>query len=151
MKKTRIISVACILGSLILLAGCQKGLGLGNYGGQPVRFGAKTSTSPMSKAAYSGNGTFTNGFLTWERINWESSDTVRIASNNAYVADGGDAGIPIGVHYADYRLTIDATQADPNKHAATLAPLASNTNGLVWKDGQESDYSFYAVYPSPLS
>ena len=148
MKKTRIISVACILGSLILLAGCQKGLG--NYGGQPVRFGAKTSTSPMSKAAYSGEGTFTSGFRTWERINWESSDNVRIASNYAYVADGGDAGIPIGVHYADYSLTIDATQADPNKHAATLAPLAGNTNGLVWDDNKESEYVFYAVYPCPF-
>lgn len=148
MKKTRIISVACILGSLILLAGCQKGLG--NYGGQPVRFGAKTSTSPMSKAAYSGEGTFTGGFLTWERINWESSDNVRIASNYAYVADGGDGGINAGVHYADYSLTIDATQADPNKHAATLAPLAGNTNGLVWDDAKESGYTFYAVYPCPF-
>lgn len=151
MKKTRIISVACILGSLILLAGCQKGLGLGNYGGQPVRFGAKTSTSPMSKAAYSGEGTFNSkGLLTWERINWESSDKVRIASNYAYVADGGDGGINAGVHYADYSLTIDATQADPNKHAATLAPLAGNTNGLVWDDNKESGYVFYAVYPCPF-
>lgn len=147
MKKTRIISVACILGSLILLAGCQKGLG--NYGGQPVRFGASSSSSPLSKAAYSGEGTFTNGFLTWERINWESSDKIRIASNYAYVADGGDAGIPVGVHYADYSLTINDEQLDPTKHKATLAPLAGNTNGLVWKDGVDNGYAFYAVYPCP--
>ena len=43
MKNTRIISAACILASLILLAGCQKGLG--NFGGQSVRFGATTKGS----------------------------------------------------------------------------------------------------------
>ncbi len=145
MKKTRIISAACILASLILLAGCQKGLG--NHGGQPVRFGASTKSSPMAKAAYSGEGTFSNGLLTWERINWESSDKVRIASNYAYVADGGDGGINAGVHYADYSLTINDEQSDPTKHKATLAPLAGNTNGLVWNDEEGSGYAFYAVYP----
>ena len=150
MKKTRIISLACILGSLILLAGCQKGLGLGNHGGQPVRFGAKTSSTPLTKAAYSGEGTFTSGFLTWERIDWESDDALRIASNKAYLQDAGDSGIPMGVHYADYKLTgISTPEDNPKISKATLAPLASNTNGLVWDDTEESGYNFYAVYPCP--
>lgn len=149
MKNTRIISAACILASLILLAGCQKGLG--NFGGQSVRFGATTKGS-TTKAAYSGVGTFSNGFLTWERIEWESTDRIRVASNYAYCKDhGAGSSTPLNSHYADYTLSgINNPTDDPKISKATMAPLNTTSNGLVWDDAHESGYAFYAVSPCPL-
>lgn len=149
MKNTRIISAACILASLILLAGCQKGLG--DFGGQSVRFGATTKGS-TTKAAYSGAGTFSNGFLTWERIEWESTDRIRVASNYAYCKDhGAGSSTPLNSHYADYTLSgINNPTDDPKISKATMAPLNTTSNGLVWDDAHESGYAFYAVSPCPL-
>ncbi|MBQ4286567.1 MAG: hypothetical protein II770_00925, partial [Bacteroidales bacterium] len=149
MKNTRIISAACILASLILLAGCQKGLG--DFGGQSVRFGATTKGS-TTKAAYSGEGTFSNGFLTWERIEWESTDRIRVASNYAYCKDhGAGSSTPLNSHYADYTLSgINTPTDDPKISKATMAPLNTTSNGLVWDDAHESGYAFYAVSPCPL-
>ncbi len=149
MKNTRIISAACILASLILLAGCQKGLG--DFGGQSVRFGATTKGS-TTKAAYSGEGTFKDGFLTWERIEWESTDRIRVASNYAYCKDhGAGSSTPLNSHYADYTLSgINTPTDDPKISKATMAPLNTTSNGLVWDDAHDSGYAFYAVSPCPL-
>ena len=149
MKNTRIISAACILASLILLAGCQKGLG--DFGGQSVRFGATTKGS-TTKAAYSGEGEFSNGFLTWERIEWESTDRIRVASNYAYCKDhGAGSSTPLNSHYADYTLSgINTPTDEPKISKATMAPLNTTSNGLVWNDAHDRDYAFYAVSPCPL-
>ena len=146
MKTSRIISAICILAGIISLSGCKK-TDI-NQKGKAIRFAASSQKSGVTKSAYSGEGTIANGSLTWERINWSESDKIRVASNKAYIQDGGDGGLTAGVHYADY--SVSNIQASGDKSLADMAPYNSGSNGLVWGE-EASDYSFYAVYPCPFS
>ena len=148
MKHYRIITYACILGSLVLLAGCKKD-GFGSGSGRVIRFGASLNSTVQTRAAYSGEGELSDGALTWERIEWNENDKIRIASNLAYIQDGGDGGLQPGLHYADY--SIGAISNNGKISTTNLAPLTDKSNGLVWDDdSQGSNYAFYAVTPCPF-
>ena len=154
MKTTRFISAVCILTGIILLGGCEKS-GIGQ-GGKAVRFTASAESKGLTKTSYTGQGTFTDGFLTWERIDWEATDVIRVASNYAYIQDPGDGGLTAGIHYADYRVSNITTSSDKKKSLADMAPYAKDeitgigSNGLIWDDAHDSGYAFYAVYPCPF-
>ena len=154
MKTNRIIFAVCILAGITVLSGCEK-VGSGQ-GGKAVRFTASSQKVGSTKTSYSGEGTFTNGFLEWERIEWLESDAIRVASNYAYLQDPGDGGLQMGIHYADYKLSDFDNESDVNKSLAKMAPYVVNndgtgSNGLVWDDSQSSGYEFYAVYPCPFT
>ena len=75
----------------------------------------------------------------YERIDWLSTDVIRIVSPEAATASSTSPQ-----HYADYSVTPgDVTR---QKHNATLAP--HDGNGLNWSE--EPEHHFYAIYPSPI-
>ena len=79
-----------------------------------------------------------------ERINWVSSDSIRILSPQALVQNNGNFQQSASSSHsvADYAVVPGSTENE--RHNATLAPVAGN--GLQWGDGA---HDFYAMYPVP--
>ena len=133
----RIIIIASLLGGVILLAGCQKEFNKG----REVRFVASSVPGPETRAAYSGEGTTTNGLLTWERIDWQKGDVIRVWSDNAKT--------PSDANYSDYKVSsVNTKSGDANRSQATVVNNAAN--GLTW-DGVTGNSEFWALYPSSLA
>ncbi len=136
MKK--IMLIASLIGGLTLLAGCQKEFGRGGE----IRFVASSVAGHATRAEYSGEGTTnSNNLLTWERINWNNGDVIRIWSDAAKTQDN--------VSYSDYKVTSsNVKDGDPTRSQATVEN--ANPNGLTW-EGVESDCGFWAIYPSSMA
>ena len=139
-----------LAGMSLLLAGCQKE---GRYDSDSglIRFSA--STRPETKTVYSGVDVVDNG-VTYERIDWEEGDQVRIWSPEA------EDRYHSSKHYADYRVVEVEASGRLSKakivNAATDYPVDpgvpapytdenDNVNGLLW--GSAGSYTFYGVYP----
>lgn len=129
-KHICIISAAVLLGSLLLLSGCNKN----EFGkaGKLVKFGAH-SEGVSTRTEYGGKDNDASGL---EPIWWKSGDQVRIVSDKAIVTNTSDK------NYSDYQFA-DFVQG--NKSRATVTNVG--TNGLAWVDGVTT-YNFYAVYPA---
>ncbi len=109
-----------------------------------VRFGASSGypNGVATRTVYSGvdeDGYSVSAGSGWERIDWLSTDVVRIMSPEATTASSNSPQ-----HYADY--TVNPGEVSNQKHNATLAP--HDGNGLEWSN--ENEHHFYAIYPSPL-
>ena len=128
-KQISIISAAILLGSLLLLSGCNKN----EFGqaGKLVRFGAR-SEGVSTRTEYGGKDNDASGI---EPIWWKSGDKVRIVSDKAVVTNTTDQ------NYSDYQF---ADFVDGNKSRASVTNVG--TNGLAWVDGVDT-YTFYGVYP----
>lgn len=128
-KHISIISAAILLGSLVLLSGCNKN----EFGqaGKLVRFGAR-SEGVSTRTEYGGKDNDASGI---EPIWWKSGDKVRIVSDKAIVTNTTDQ------NYSDYQF---ADFVDGNKSRASVTNVG--TNGLAWVDGVDT-YTFYGVYP----
>ena len=136
MKK--IIILASLIGGTLLLAGCQKEFGRGGEG----RFVASSVAGPGTRAEYSGEGTTEGGLLTWERINWQTGDEIRIWSDAAKARYGSE-------NYSDYKVSsVDVKSGDNTRSQATVENAAAN--GLIW-DGVESACGFWALYPASMA
>ena len=136
MKK--IIILASLIGGTLLLAGCQKEFGRGGE----VRFVASSVAGPGTRAEYSGEGTTEGGLLTWERINWQTGDEIRIWSDAAKARYGSE-------NYSDYKVSsMDVKSGDNTRSQATVENAAAN--GLIW-DGVESACGFWALYPASMA
>ena len=131
----RILPILLLSAGIVLsMAGCQKGTP-SEYSGNAIKFGALTGAP--TRTAYSGEGTMTDGKLTWERINWVDGDKVMIASDKAHGRNGGTN------LYATYRLTGTTKKSDTQSEAS----LADDEGkGLVW--GDEDSYTFWGIYPA---
>ena len=90
-----------------------------------------------TKTAYSGDGDYTGGDLSRERIDWVSGDVIRIWSDKATVANGSEG-------WADYEITPVSSNGSISE--ARISPTLGN--GLVWGEGM---HEFYSIYPSPGS
>lgn len=106
-----------------------------------IKFGVNTTygNGPATKTEYSGKDQNNNSICstsTKERINWLSTDKVRILCQQASRVSGSEK-------YDDYMIVLGAEGSDET-HTASLAPLP---NGLQWGTG---DHDFYAVYPSAI-
>lgn len=136
MKK--IIIITSLIGGLTLLAGCQKEFGRGGE----IRFVASSVAGPQTRAEYSGEGTKdSNDLLTWERINWQTGDVVRIWSDAAKTPDNAN--------YSDYRVSsVNVKSGDNTRSQAKVENAAGN--GLKW-DGVESACGFWALYPASMA
>ncbi|MBR1435696.1 MAG: fimbrillin family protein [Bacteroidales bacterium] len=165
MKKTKaFISMGAItllaIASMIALPSCSKdGFKFGK--GRAVQF--KTSSSgAVTKTSYGADGAHANGKVA---IPWEAGDVIRIASDRATVSMNAQSS-GYGNYYADY--TVKPNADDPSNatvmnydtdgdgavydsSAGDLAGQTSDENGLAWDDNEEGDYTFYAVYPSPVN
>ena len=134
----RIIMIASLIGVLTLLAGCQKEFG---HGGE-VRFVASSNAGPATRAEYSGEGnTNSAGLLTWERIDWQEGDVIRVWSDQA--------ATPSGVNYSDYKVSSFNVKSGDNTRSQASVVNAS-ANGLNW-DGVTGESEFWALYPSSLA
>lgn len=131
------IFIASLIGGLTLLAGCQKEFGRGGE----VRFVASSVAGPGTRAKYSGEGTTSGDLLTWERIDWQTGDVLRIWSDAAKTPDN--------VNYSDYRVSgVNIKSGDPTRSQATVVNAAEH--GLNW-EGVESACGFWAVYPASIA
>lgn len=159
MKKNLYILVS-ILGSMILLAGCQKDGKLFDRNNGEFRFGAKANSGPLTRTAY---GDYTTdeetGKKTHQDIKWQDGDEIRIYSPTATRRVGVEKGESALYYWADYKIVPDATDSTKatiqnlsNDGNYTQAQVGANDiagNGLAWVRGQESaEHVFYAVYPS---
>lgn len=139
-----------LAGMSLLLAGCQKE---GRYGNDSSLIRFTASSRPETKTVYSG-ADYTESGVTYERIDWEVDDVVRIWS-----PDAADRYHDLK-HFADYRVV--EVNANGRKSVAKIVNSATdypvdpgvpdpyteandNVNGLVW--GDAGSYSFYGVYP----
>ena len=135
----RNISKMILLGAGILftLTGCQKGTS-SVYSGQKIHFGA-LSGAP-TRTAYSGEGTGSDGVLSWERIDWVNGDQIMIASDKA--ADRVDGTNK----YATYSVFGVSANGDISK--ASIAD--DEGKGLLWGSDDSDGYTFWGVYPASL-
>ena len=138
MKK--IMLIASLIGGLTLLAGCQKEFGRGGE----IRFVASSVAGPQTRAEYSGEGTQdpnNDKLLTWERIDWQTGDVVRIWSDAAKTPDNAN--------YSDYKVfSVNVKSGDNTRSQATVDNAAGN--GLTW-DGVTGNCGFWAVYPASMA
>ena len=133
-RKLTTLNCFLLVAGAFLLAGCQKGGFRENGTGTDVSFRASTSQT-NTKAAYSGQE-YPDGGKTYERIDWESGDAIRIYSNEAVQRYQE-------LNWADYVVKTVASPTD-RYSSASIAP--SEANGLVW--GDPGTYHFYGVYPA---
>ena len=135
-KHIRTIFAATLLGSLLLLGGCNKTPF--SHKGEQITFGtaAERMTTRTQYGADSEDGKK-------QAIDWIAGDKIRIISPEAAVTGNGS-----NLHWADYTVKT-ITSATDGTSTATVEN--SNLNGLAWTDAET--YSFYAVYPSttPIS
>ena len=113
----------------MLLMGCVRE-SMGEGAGKPVRFGARTTVSHITKTAYSGVLDEENE----ERIDWENGDLIRIIS--AEVADPADG-------WFDYDISLTSNSS---KYSYASTEPHGADHGLIWGDGT---HTFYAYYPAP--
>lgn len=161
MKRT--MTSLLLLAGILLLAGCQKDVRVGNDKGL-IRFSA--AAAPETKTAY-GDYFYEDAnhsqTPTWQRIDWIENDVIRIWSPDAY--DRYHENGENEKHYADYKVfdVKKGTGADIHKSFASLLNSdftfdangnqvgvrnpseVDNVNGLVW--GDAGTYRFYASYP----
>ena len=136
-KQLHIILTAATVMALAAAVSCSKESAL-EYEGADIRFGVSTvyENGPVTKTAYSGkdqNNNSISSTSTAERIDWLSTDQIRIMCNQATSISGGDK-------FADYKITPGSTSG--KEHKATIVPIG---NGLQWGTGS---HDFYALYPS---
>ncbi len=158
MKRATIILMGASIafGAIALLNGCQEMMEIAKPdAGDKITFTASTEddNTPKTRTAYS--GVVTNAK---ERIDWVVDDQIRIFSDKA-----ADRYISTR-HFADYKVTsvnengekseakianagqvLDENGIDPG-HPTPSDP-ETDANGLVW--GEDGDYAFCAIYPSP--
>ena len=115
--------------SLLVLAGCQKGL-LENKGGRAVSFSATSGVT--TKAAYGG------AVGTLERIDWQDGDEVAIFSDRAET--------PQGQKYAVYTIDGETIQASGATSKAKL--IRDEESMLRYSDVDKDPYKFVGVYPA---
>lgn len=134
MRKASVISLL-LAGTLLSLAGCQKGDGV-RYG-EAVRFKA-TSAFPTTRTAYSGK--VTDGI---ERIDWIPGESILIWSDNAADRNDVDNNVASPAKHAVYQIQ-DVTESGVQSKA-TLSN-APGENGLVYVKGEDS-YKFWGISP----
>ena len=156
MKKT-MIYLLLLAGTLLLLAGCQRGV-VGDDAKGAVRFTAQSS-SVGTKADY---GQYSSD-QTWQSIDWKNGDRIRISSAEA------THRYDENLHYAEYTVinasagTSPGKSGNPSKAKLTNSgipdptndpgvpdpanSIGDNVNGLVW--GDANSYHFFGLYPSP--
>lgn len=143
------------LTAALLFPGCSK-FGKGGEGRQ-ITFEVRTEskTGDLTKTSYS-NRLYTSEGLQYERIDWLSTDLIRIYSPEASHRYSTDR------HYADYQLA-NITEDGRYSRASLInagivyvngidpgvpdpaGDIDQNVNGLVW--GSASSYDFYARTP----
>jgi len=135
MKKT----VKAIIAGLAMLAlsSCVNELFEGATG--TIQFGVNSiyENGPATKTEYSGKDQNNNSICstsTSERIDWLSTDRIRILCQQASRVEGSEK-------YDDYMILLQGEGTDET-HTAQIAPMV---NGLQWGSGS---HDFYAVYPS---
>lgn len=120
----------------LLLAGCQKE-DFGNTGG--IRF--KASSGIGTKTVYGDD--VTESGTTWQIIDWEVNDSIRIYSDKAVHRYATTQ------HFWDYEVT--GKTISGHLSYATIQPSVYTVNGmrngLVWADEPDS-YFFYGISPS---
>ena len=105
--------------------------------GSRIAFSAATTYDnrlPRSKTAYSGDLYQVDG-RTYERIDWQRGDRIRIYCNQAE-----------GVPTADYLVNDYTGDTDRYSRAEIVS---ADGNGLRW--GEEDEHRFIAMYPSPAT
>ena len=140
MRKNLFFSATAVVLSLLATAGCSKENTFGWNAGDNIQFGARTQSSVLTRAAYSGS--FTTGTPVYERIDWEAGDKIRVLSDQTV----NNAGDP--TPYYDYTVQADGT-ADDRYSYTTIDNDNSATElakTLHW--GSSSAHTFYGVYPT---
>lgn len=131
-------------GLVLSLTGCEKEPDAMKGDPQEVRF-TIASANPETKTAYTNEGTYADGNLIWERIDWVKGDPLLIWSDYAVDRVGGNAhaahyvvGDPITIHNegAPY----------PNQSWAIIKDNADL--GLIYDDNHKGTYKFWSIYPS---
>lgn len=126
--------------SLLVLTGCQHPLNPTRQQGAQILFGAISSNAGgiATKTEYSGrdeNDRTISAASRQERINWLSSDRIRIWCEQATLLEGSQ-------HYADYQIIPKSNTGQYSR--AEVRPVAGN--GLQW--GAAATHYFYALYPA---
>lgn len=131
-------TLALLAGAALALAGCGKqGFLLTRIAGQEIKFGANARTE--TRTVYGEDRQ--DGGKTIQAIDWIAADgdtpgdKIRIYSPEA-VRSGNE-------HWADYEIS---EYVDGNHSVAKIRNVQNN--GLAWTHAD--NYSFYAVYPSPI-
>ena len=119
--------------ALLALTSCQKEY-FSFRSGTPVKFGATSSGTSLTRTAYSGVESGNK-----ERIDWQAGDTIRI-----YCAEASEPA----AKWADYTVSSTGITSSGQKSEAALTP--SDGGNLCWGD-EGSAHVFYAVYPSPAT
>ncbi len=143
MKMQKIMkSMVLLFGVLLVLQGCEKEGNFRSRSHSDVKFKAAAGY-PSTRTEYSGS-TYTDGGVTYERINWvDGTDIIRVYGTNAvrrteYEAGAADANL---YYWANYK--IKDTRADGRYSRAKLENIEENA--LMWM-GEAS--TFYAFYPA---
>ena len=132
-RKATILLAGAAIACMAIMSGCSKSpIGLG---GKAVRFETTSGGAQTTKTVYGKDSTVNN--VKKQALNWVNGDVITIASPQAKVIDGANAG----ANASNY-VVKNAVDGVPSK-----AKVSNESgNGLTWTDGFSS-FDFYAVYP----
>ncbi|MBQ8061996.1 MAG: fimbrillin family protein [Bacteroidales bacterium] len=129
-SKATILFAGAAIACMAILSGCSKGVF--GYGGEAIRF-STTSGGSATKTEYG------KDYGSKQALNWKDGDVITIASPQAKVQDGANAGSSSSNY-----VVKDASEGAPS----TAKVDNEGTNGLVWTEGESiTSYTFYSVYP----
>ena len=128
-------SLTWMMLSLVLVVSCTKS---GAPSSESVCFSVGLAGNGITRTAYSHDGTYTDGVLTKERIDWSDGDLVTVYSPEAMKTDW--------THDADYRVVSHQTSSDNLMSRAAVVATDAAGKGLTWEAGTTNH--FYGMYPS---
>ena len=145
-----LLAVSLLVAASAVSVSCQR---IRQGGRSTISFRASAS-APDTKAIYSGE-TETTGGATYERINWEVGDVLRIYSDKAkdryedkYFSDYLIWNAPTNSGRISSAQLTNIGIPNPESDPGVPDPSADDDlNGLVW--GDPDTYAFYAIYPAP--
>ncbi len=137
------LSMLMLAGMLLMLAGCQETLSPKVKKGDSILVRVASRNGALTKTVYSGK-TYTEGNTTYERIDWVSSDKIRLFSTNT-----DEVATTDGKAFFDY--TIDQVgnndPADRYSNATLYVPENQQNYGLIWVNEPSATTTVYGIYP----
>lgn len=143
MKRHTAILTMLLAGVMVVLAGCQEPLDFKVKKGESIRVRVSSRNGVSTKVAYSGQ-TYTENGTTYERINWQVNDQIRLFST-----DVSEVATSDGKAYFDYTISAVGTNdpADRYSNATLSFPENHERYGLIWVNEPSATVTVYGIYP----
>ena len=125
MKRHTAILTMLLAGVMVVLAGCQEPLDFKVKKGESIRVRVSSRNGVSTKVAYSGQ-TYTENGTTYERIDWQVNDQIRLFST-----DVSEVATSDGKAYFDYTISAVGTNDPADRYSNATLSFPEITSAMV--------------------